>query len=61
MGIVFNQNALWLMDEQKHPVNRLSGKKALMGIRPEHIQIGHPKDGFTLAGKVRIVEPWDMR
>jgi multiple sugar transport system ATP-binding protein len=56
-GIVLNQNTLWLGDEQKQMLNRLTGKKALMGIRPENIRMNPPKGGLTVSGKVRVVEP----
>ena len=57
ISLLLNHRVIPLPDGKKPLLNRLSGPKALMGIRPEHIETASPKGDFILSGKVRVVEP----
>jgi multiple sugar transport system ATP-binding protein len=46
-----------LPDKTPRSLTHVPGKKALMGIRPEHIRMGSEKQESGLPGRIRTVEP----
>lgn len=53
----FENTSLILNREKEEVANRVSDRKVLMGIRPEHIRIQENSRSSTLSGRIRNVEP----
>jgi multiple sugar transport system ATP-binding protein len=56
-ALVFPGGRLPLPPQSEHLLTRLTGRHALLGIRPEHIKLSAPGDAGTLSGRVGTVEP----
>jgi multiple sugar transport system ATP-binding protein len=54
--VAFDNTSITL-GEAKDRLHRLSGPKALMGIRPEHIRMGEKNRDGVVSGRIRNVEP----
>jgi ABC-type sugar transport system ATPase subunit len=56
-ALLFPGGKLPLPPQSEHLLTRLTGRHALLGIRPEHIKLSAPGDVGTLSGRVGTVEP----
>jgi multiple sugar transport system ATP-binding protein len=55
--LLFSGGRLALPPEGERLLTRLTGRHALLGIRPEHIKLSATADAGTLSGQVGTVEP----
>jgi multiple sugar transport system ATP-binding protein len=55
--LIFPGGRLALPPQREHLLSRLTGRHALLGIRPEHIKLSAPGHPGTLSGRVVTAEP----
>jgi multiple sugar transport system ATP-binding protein len=56
-ALLFPGGRLPLLPQSEHLLTRLTGRHALLGIRPEHIKLSPPRGLGALSGRVGTVEP----
>jgi ABC-type sugar transport system ATPase subunit len=55
--LAFENSSIGLAEGSRHLLRRISDKRALMGIRPEHIGMEEGNRSRILSGRIQNVEP----